>query len=180
MYWEIPALLINEVNRFEQADLDPSSAGEPNQHTYLIRGNPNFGDVRAMMLGVRNASTGDVCGEVWFNELRLSGLKNQGGYAAVMNVDTNFADFASINANGSRSTIGFGAIEQGPNERSRENATAYDFNTSMSLGMLLPKTWGIKLPFSYSIAEETITPQFDPQFEDIELERRLNEAATDE
>jgi cell surface protein SprA len=174
-----PTLAINELNLFSQADLSPETSGEANQHIYGIRGNPNFGDVRAMMIGVRNATTGDVCGEVWVNEMRLSGLKNQGGYAATMNLDTNFADFASINANGSRSTIGFGAIEQGPNDRSRENITAYDLNTNLNFGMLLPQKWGVKLPFSYSIAEETITPQFDPQFEDIELETRLENATSD-
>jgi cell surface protein SprA len=163
-----------------ELELPPeTNAKVTNNHQYFIKGNPNFGDVRAMMIGVRNAATGEVCGEVWFNEMRLSGLKNQGGYAATLNLDTNFADFASINANGSRSTIGFGAIEQGPNERSRENLTNYDINTNLNLGMLLPNKWGVKLPFSYSIAEETITPQFDPQFEDIELETRLDQAASD-
>ena len=109
-----PSLIVNEVNFFNQADLDPDSAGEPNQQIYGIKGNPNYGDVRAVMLGVRNNVQGTISGEVWFNELRLSGLKNQGGYAAVLNLDANMADFATISANGSRSTIGFGSIEQGP------------------------------------------------------------------
>ncbi len=152
----------------------------PSGQAYGIKGNPSFGDVRALMIGVRNATTNEpVCGEVWFNELRLSGLKNEGGYAALLNMDTNLADFASISANGARSTIGFGGIEEGPNERSRENATSYDVTTSLSLGMLLPQKWGVNIPFSYSIAEETVTPQFDPQFQDIELETRLDNAATD-
>ncbi len=174
------SLSVNELQVFEpDADFYNDEGLDPRGHTYAIIGNPNFGDVRAMMIGVRNASDNDQCGEVWFNEMRLSGLKNQGGYATILNLDTNFADFATINANGSRSTIGFGAIEQGPNERSRENVTAYDFTTNMSLGKLLPQKWGVKLPFSYSFAEETITPQFDPQFEDIELETRLDNAAND-
>jgi cell surface protein SprA len=152
----------------------------PNQHTYLIKGNPNFGDIRSLMIGVRNASEDLVSGEVWFNEMRLSGLKNQGGYAAVMSMDANIADFASVSATGRRSTIGFGAIEQGPQERSRENVTQYDVTTNISLGKLLPEKWGVSLPFSYSIGEETITPQFDPQFEDIELEARLDSANSDD
>ncbi len=174
-----PILNIGQANFFDQATLDPSSSGDSNQHSYGIKGNPNFGDVRAMMIGVRNATTNDICGEVWFNEMRLSGLKNQGGYAAVMNMDVNLADFASISATGRRSTIGFGAIEQGPNERDRENLTQYDVTTNMNLGQLLPEKWGVTLPFSYSIAQETITPQFDPQFEDIELETRLESANSD-
>ncbi|WP_124978828.1 T9SS outer membrane translocon Sov/SprA [Nonlabens xiamenensis] len=174
-----PTLNVNEVNFFDQTTLDPSSAGALNQHQYGIKGNPNFGDIRTLMIGVRNRSLNDVCGEVWFNEMRLAGLKNQGGYAAVMNMDANVADFATVSATGRRSTIGFGAIEQGPQERSRENLTQYDVTTSLSLGQLLPKKWGVSLPFSYSIGEETITPQFDPQFEDIELETRLDNAESD-
>jgi cell surface protein SprA len=173
-------LNISTLNFFDQAVLDPSSAGEENQQQYGIKGNPNFGDIRSLMIGVRNATDGNICGEVWFNELRLSGLKNQGGYAAVMSMDANIADFASVSATGRRSTIGFGAIEQGPQERSRENVTQYDVTTNLSLGKLLPEKWGVSLPFSYSIGVETITPQFDPQFEDIELETRLNNANSDD
>ncbi len=174
-----PSLNVNELNLFDEAALNPSAAGNANLHTYGIKGNPNFGDIRTLMLGVRNASTNDICGEVWFNELRLSGLKNQGGYAAVMNLDANMADFATVSASGRRSTIGFGAIEQGPNERDREDLTQYDVTTSLGLGQLLPKKWGINIPFTYSIGETTITPQFDPQFEDIELDTRLSNASSD-
>jgi cell surface protein SprA len=175
-----PSLNVNELNLFDEAVLNPSAAGNANLHTYGIKGNPNFGDIRTLMLGVRNATTNDICGEVWFNELRLSGLKNQGGYAAVMNLDANMADFATVSASGRRSTIGFGAIEQGPNERDREDLTQYDVTTSFGLGQLLPKKWGINIPFTYSIGETTITPQFDPQFEDIELDTRLSNASSDE
>jgi len=174
-----PSLVSSEVNFFNQVDLDPDSGGEPNQQIYGIKGNPNFGDVRAIMLGVRNSGKSTIGGEVWFNELRLSGLKNQGGYAAVMNLDANIADFAAISANGRRSTVGFGAIEQGPNERSRENVTQYDVTTSLGIGQLFPKKWGLNIPFSYRIEEETVTPQYDPQFEDIELDTRLANATSD-
>ncbi|WP_410503931.1 cell surface protein SprA [Nonlabens sp. Hel1_33_55] len=175
-----PNLINSEVNFFNQADLDPDSAGEPNQQIYGIKGNPNYGDVRAVMLGVRNNVKNTISGEVWFNELRLSGLQNQGGYAAVLNLDANMADFATVSANGRRSTIGFGSIEQGPNERSREDLTQYDITTSLSLGQLFPQKWGLNLPFSYRIEEQTVTPQFDPQFEDIELDTRLENATSDQ
>ncbi|WP_194850333.1 T9SS outer membrane translocon Sov/SprA [Nonlabens antarcticus] len=175
-----PSLQVSEINFFDQADLDPDSAGEPNQQIYGIKGNPNFGDVRSLMLGVRNSTNRTINGEVWLNELRLSGLKNQGGYAAVLNMDANVADFATISANGRRSTVGFGSIEQGPNERSREDLTQYDVTTSIGFGQLFPRKWGLNIPVSYRIEEETVTPQYDPQFEDIELDTRLSNAASDE
>ncbi len=135
-----------------------------------IKGNPSVGNVRVMMLGIKNNSTSAKSGRVWFNEMRMSDLKNQGGWAAVANMDANLADFASVSATGRRSTVGFGGIEQGPNQRSREDIAQYDMVTSMNVGQLLPKKWGIQVPVNYSRGEELITPQFDPLNEDLELE----------
>ncbi|MDP5098158.1 MAG: cell surface protein SprA, partial [Flavobacterium sp.] len=41
-------------------------------------------------------------------------------------------------------------------------------------GKLLPKKWGINLPFNYAVGEETITPKFDPFYQDIELNQLLD------
>jgi cell surface protein SprA len=54
------------------------------------------------------------------------------------------------------STIGF-ALEQGPNQRSREDIQQYNIVTNVNLGKLLPPKWGINFPFNYAIGEETIT-----------------------
>ena len=109
---------------------DPFSGYVAGQHRIGIKGNPNFGDVRTLMVGVKNTTTSnDVCAEVWFNELRLSDLDNEGGWAAVLSIDTNIADFANISATGRQSTSGFGGIEQGPSERSLEDVQQYDVVT---------------------------------------------------
>ena len=163
-----------ETNFFLQSDLDPSTLGSENELRLGIKGNPSFGNVRIVMLGLKNNSGQEICGEAWFNELRLSELKNEGGWAAVANVDANLADFATISATGRRSTIGFGSLEQGPNQRSREDLQQYDVVTNLNLGQMLPSKWGIQLPFNYGRSEELITPQFDPEFQDIELDARLD------
>ncbi|RKS00774.1 protein involved in gliding motility SprA [Flavobacterium sp. 102] len=139
-----------------------------------IKGNPNFGLVRTLMIGVKNNHTDEVRGEVWFNELRIADMNNKGGMAAVLNVDTNMADFATLSATGRMSTIGFGALEEGPNERSREDVQQYNIVTNFSLGKLLPKKWGINLPFNYAIGEEIITPEYDPFNQDIRLEQLIS------
>ena len=146
------------------------------QQRVAIKGNPNFGDIRVLMVGLKNSGiTGtNSCGEVWFNELRMSDLENEGGWAAVMSMDTNIADFANISATGRQSTIGFGGIEQGPNERSREDVKQYDVVTNLQLGQLLPKKWGVQIPFNYSQSEEIITPEYDEYYQDIELQTQLN------
>ncbi len=144
-----------------------------------MKGLPSFGDIRTIMLGVKNGNAKDgqtIEGEVWFNELRLTELNNSGGWAAILNMDANIADFATVSATGRQSTAGFGGVEQGPNERSREDVQQYDVVTNVNLGQLLPKKWGINLPFNYAIGEEVITPLYDPEFKDIELETSLANA----
>lgn len=165
---------IMEVDQF-----DPHTIG---QQRVAIKGNPNFGDIRVLMVGIKNASgsSKEICGEVWFNELRLSDLDNEGGWAAVASMDTKIADFMSISATGRQSTTGFGSVEQRPNERSREDIRQYDIVTNVNLGQLLPKKWGIQLPFNYGIGEELITPEYDQYYRDLKLDSRLEAAESDE
>ncbi|MFT3793514.1 MAG: cell surface protein SprA [Flavobacterium sp.] len=147
-----------------------------------VRGNPNFGLVRTLMVGVKNGlpvgpDSPNIRGEVWFNELRLAEMDNNGGMAAVVNIDGNIADFATVSATGKISTVGFGTLEQGPNERSREDLQQYNIVTNLNLGKLLPKKWGINLPFNYGVGEEKITPEYDPFNQDIKLDQVLDVTA---
>ena len=150
------------------------------QQRLSIKGNPNFGNIRVLMVGVKNAGMLNACGEVWFNELRMSDLENEGGWAAVVSMDSNIADFADISATGRRSTIGFGGVEQGPNERSLDDVQQYDVVTNMQLGQLLPKKWGVQIPFNYAQSEELVTPKFDRFYNDLTLDSRLDAAESDE
>jgi len=174
-----PTTLPDGVLTKDDFELDPSLAGNTSRGPLKIsiKGNPNFGLVRNLMVGLKNAHNERIRGEVWFNELRLSDMDNTGGMAAILNLDANLADFATISANGSKSTSGFGALEQGPNERSREDLQQYNIVTNIGLGKLLPKKWGINLPFNYSVGEETITPEYDPFNQDIRLDQLLNNTA---
>ncbi len=157
----------------------PSASFDIGQTRVAIKGNPNFGDIRVLMVGVKNNTQGtNVCGEVWFNELRLSDLDNEGGWAAILSMDTNLADFATISATGRQSTVGFGSVEQRPNERSREDVKQYDVVTNVNLGQLLPKKWGVQLPLNYAQSEEIVTPKFDQFYNDLTLDSRLDAAAS--
>ncbi|MCF6128427.1 cell surface protein SprA [Flavobacterium sp. AS60] len=155
----------------------PDGDGDPNLRLG-IKGTPNFGLVRTLMVGIKNNHSDSVRGEVWFNELRLADLNNKGGMAAVLNMDTNLADFATVSATGRMSTIGFGALEQAPQERSREDMQQYNIVTNLSLGKLLPKKWGINLPFNYAVGEELITPEYDPFNQDIRLQQLIDNTSS--
>ena len=190
---ELPLALLSKIKSLKIAgDAELSSNTDVNGISYLkesnpklgstkdrmtigIKGTPNFGQVRTLMVGLKNnndptlPTTGPVRGEVWFNELRMSEMDNKGGYAAVANLDTNLADFATFSATGRISTIGFGALEEGPNERSREDVKQYDIVSNFNVGQLLPKKWKINVPFNYAVGEQIITPKYDPLYQDLEL-----------
>ena len=174
-----PSLTATDLNFFteELQQVDAEAPYDMGRLRLGVKGNPSFGNIRLLMVGVKNGTridgVTDLCGEVWFNELRLSDLKNEGGWAGVLSVDSNLADFANVSATGRRSTVGFGSIEQGPNQRSLEDLQQYDVVTNVNMGQLLPKKWGVKVPVNYSRGEELITPKYDQEFLDVELDTRL-------
>ena len=176
---------LNEINYYEVVDGEvvPVDEFAPRALGRLrigIRGNPSLGSIRGMMVGVKNIDNLPARGEVWFNELRLAGLDNNGGWAAVAAIDANMADFANVSATGSKSTSGFGAIDQMPNERAREDAVSYDVVTNVNAGQLFPKKWGLQIPLNYGISEQLITPEFDPVYDDLKLDDRIAAAETAE
>ncbi|PKA97549.1 LOW QUALITY PROTEIN: protein involved in gliding motility SprA [Flavobacteriaceae bacterium MAR_2009_75] len=169
-----------EVISGEVVAVDEFAPRTPGTLRIGIKGNPSLGSIRSMMVGVKNVSALPARGEVWFNELRLAGLDNEGGWAAIAAVDANIADFANVSATGSTSTSGFGSIDQMPNERAREDAITYDLVTNVNVGQLLPPSWGIQIPFNYGISEALITPEFDPVYDDLKLQDRIDAAETAE
>ncbi len=176
-----PSLNSGDLNFYNQ-DLELTDAEtpyDPGEMRIGIKGNPSFGNVRVLMLGLKNGmpsnSIQDLCGEVWFNELRLSDLNNEGGWASIINMDTNLADFANLAATGRKSTVGFGTLDQGPNQRSREDVQQYDVVTNLNMGQLFPQKWGLRIPVNYSRGEELVTPKYDQEFLDVELDTRLQD-----
>ena len=172
IFYDVVNDVVNEetVNEFSPLDVG--------EQRISIKGNPNFGDIRTLMIGVKNPSQDnmDVCAEVWFNELRLSDMDNEGGWAATLAVDTNVADFINISATARQSTNGFGNIEQGPSERDKIDKKQYDIISNINVGQLFPETWGLNIPLNYGQGEEYITPEFDQQYRDITLSSRIDQA----
>lgn len=146
-----------------------SSFNNPDELVIRVKGNPTLAVIRTVMLGVKNSSNVPRSGEIWFNELRASGFDNEGGWAAVVSADANFSDVANISMTGRIQTVGFGNVEDRVSQRSLDETKQYDITTSVDLGKMMPKKWGMQVPLNYSIGEQFIDPKFDPQYQDVEL-----------
>jgi cell surface protein SprA len=144
--------------------------------SFAILGNPNLGAIQAFFLGVQNVQQPSICTEVWFNELRLTDISTQGGWAAVGKVDIKLADLGTLTVSGSNRTAGFGTIDQSTNERSMDNNSQFDAATNLELGKLLPKKAGMSIPLYAGLTKTTSTPQYDPFDLDIKLKDKINGA----
>ncbi|MGV4453177.1 hypothetical protein ACQ1PQ_11030, partial [Ornithobacterium rhinotracheale] len=47
-------------------------------------------------------------------------------------------------------------------ERQQEDFKSYAINTSLNLDIFLPKKWGLRFPFNFSIQDEFIDPDYYP------------------
>ncbi|MCB0638716.1 MAG: cell surface protein SprA, partial [Lewinella sp.] len=187
-FLNFPLAILRELKQ-ERNDLNFDAAeefasiyvpeGTSAEHVIKVRGNPNLGFTKVMMIGVRNPRQEEDFGavysiELWANELRLTGLDERGGLAALGRVDMQLADLGSVTVSGNYSSIGFGALDQGVQERAREQVTGYDLATSLELGKFLPNEWGVRLPFYAQYSNTTATPEYDPYDLDIRLKDKLD------
>ncbi|MEN8732344.1 MAG: cell surface protein SprA [Bacteroidia bacterium] len=150
-----------------------------NGHKVSIIGLPDMSNVRTILLGVKNAQTSSqekLCGEVWFNELRLVDFANRGGYAANARLVAKLADFANITVSGNYQTIGFGAIDKKLNERNITEQLQYDVAANVQLGKFFPQKSGITVPMFIGYSENIVNPKFYPLNPDIELRTAIDNA----
>ena len=140
-----------------------------------IKGNPSLGYVKGIMMGVANRSEQKQCFEIWMNELRLSGLDERGGVAAIGKIDATLADFGAATIAGNYSSVGFGGLEDKVHQRSREEIIQVDLATNLELGNFLPESTGIKIPFYAQYSQTVKLPEFDPYDLDIPLKEKLKD-----
>ncbi|MCD8211278.1 MAG: cell surface protein SprA, partial [Prevotella sp.] len=140
-----------------------------------IMGNPTLGEVKTMMIGVRNLSGDIKSGEVWVNELRLLEYTNEGGWAAQGTLNVQLSDIGSVNATGKIVTTGFGGLEDGVAERSQDDYKTYSITTSLELGKFFPDKAKVSIPLYYSVTKENTRPKYNPLDTDILLKDYLND-----
>ncbi|MFN4122383.1 MAG: cell surface protein SprA [Flavobacteriales bacterium] len=179
-----PNIMINEPFVI----LDPNNPQNPSYRITVV-GVPQISGVKTIMLGIRNPRQGSTpwpddgsvaCAEIWFNELRVSEYFERGGWAANARVTAKLADLGTLALAGSRSTFGFGSIEQKPSDRNRNNITAYNIISNLELGKFFPARYGITVPFYFEFGEIISNPQFNPLDPDITYRNSLDILPTDQ
>jgi len=156
----------------EYSEYDPSN---PNNRI-AIMGNPTLGEVKTMMIGVRNLYGAIRSGEVWVNELRLKDVINKGGWAASGNLNVQLSDVGSVNLMGKIVSEGFGGLEEGVAARTTDDYKTYSLTTNFELGKFFPDKMKVTAPIYYSLTKEETRPKYNPLDTDLELDDALESA----
>jgi cell surface protein SprA len=142
-------------------------------HRVKVVGNPDIGSVKGIMVGVYNKDRVPHDLELWINELRMTGINESAGGAAIARLDMKMADFGNLSVSGNYMGIGYGAIDQRVTQRSREQVTEYALNGNFELGKFVNPKIGLHVPFNVQFSNNTRTPEYDPYDLDIKLKDKL-------
>jgi cell surface protein SprA len=173
------------LNLFIRAKLERNAKNIPLTEEYIftdpenpankvkVKGNPDIGLVKGIMVGVSNTDDSPHDVELWINELRCTGLNESAGGAALARMDVKMADFGNVSVSGSYLGVGYGAIDQKVQQRSREQVTEYSLNGRFELGKFFPAKSGIHIPFNAIHSNNTRTPEYDPYDLDLKLTEKI-------
>ena len=146
-----------------------------------VLGNPTISEVRSMMIGIRNPKVdGEVPQDksviVWINELRMTDLSSNGGYAATGRAEVYLADLGRVSVAGSYKSAGYGSLETKITNNDLRSNRFYSVSADIDFGkfMAQQKT-GITVPVHFDHNNTTITPEYNPLDPDVKLSRSLQD-----
>ena len=139
-----------------------------------IVGSPSLGQVKVMMIGVRNNSSSSKSAIVWVNEMRLIGFNNKSGWAAQGNLNIKLSDLGTFAAQGKMETAGFGGIEEKLAARRTDDHYRYSLTGTLDVGRLLPRSFKVSVPTYYSFTEEVTSPLYSPFDTDLAFDDVLD------
>lgn len=138
-------------------DLVDTTAG-----AYRVKGAPSLARIEYLEMGVQNLdSILQRSGELWVDELRLTNVRKDVGWAARLSVSANLSDFARIGVSYSSRNYAFQTLTTSTNNvvnaSSSENISV---NGGFSPSKFLPPSWGLQIPVSMTYTKATTTPFF--------------------
>jgi len=125
-------------------------------------GSPSITRVSRVGVGVVNSGAVPTSGagvEVWFDDLRLTEVRRDAGFAGRFSMGASFADVATVNLDYEKTDTEFQTLTS---KRSGTDDTRYSISVSTQLEKFLPIS-SFSLPFSYRYHKSTSLPTLKSQ-----------------
>ncbi len=158
--------------------ISPKEGEESRDEVIRLVGNPSITSIdwiRFVVIADSNASASDLKGTFWLNDLRLSDMDTDWGYAARVNGQVNFADFISLSGavryqDGNFATLSTSGGSPKPkiSEAASQLDVAGDF--TMNLNKFLNDSAGFHIPLSMGYHSTTKRPYMKPT-DDLHLRK---------
>ena len=151
------------------------------KNTIKVLGNPTISEVRSMMIGIRNPKVdeevpSDKSVVVWINELRMTDLSSNGGYAATGRAEVNLADLGRVAVSGTYKSAGYGSLETKITDNELKSNKYYSVSADIDFGKFMaPEKSGMTVPVHFDHNKTTITPEYNPLDPDVKLQRALDD-----
>ncbi len=132
---------------------------------------PNFSSISYMAVGVmrdNNGSPGVFEGELWVNELKVTGSRDLNGWAARTTLNTQWADFLSFSTGMSYTEGSFRTMTDKTIGSADKTDLAANINVNTKLDKFFPDSWGLEIPLGGSVSGSVSRPIMKPN-SDIRL-----------
>ncbi|WP_407442082.1 cell surface protein SprA [Fibrobacter sp.] len=151
--------------------------GDREERLKLV-GNPSITSVdwmRFVIIADSNASAEDLKGTFWIDEMRLSNMDTEWGYAARTGAQVNFADFLSLSGAVRYQDGAFATLSStggSPKPKLSDAASQLDLSAdaSISLNKFLDDSLGFHIPMNLGYSSTTKRPYMKPT-DDMILEK---------
>jgi hypothetical protein len=129
---------------------------------------PNLATVQELSVGMvrtaiggssRPVAPGDTL-ELWVDDIRLGGVVDAAGFAGQMGLSILASDFADIRVNVSRRDPNFRQLAEQPTFLTENNINV---SSAFHLEKLLPKSFGLTMPFTVNYTSGSVDPLFVSQ-----------------
>ena len=133
--------------------------GQETGKKVTISGKPALNRLQYFAVGLKNTGNVPIEGEVWIDELRLSGVKKEKGVAMRVQSSLKLSDLGSATVVYSRQDADYHRLQE---RLSRSNNTSENFNMTgkVDLHRFLPRSLGISFPINGSFTQNQSRPKF--------------------
>lgn len=133
---------------------------------YGFYGKPSFRNIRRMEVGVINQQADRLSGEIWIDEIRLTGPRKDTGISGRLSLTTRFGDLMGLDIGINRQDSEFRGL--GSEKGSGATRTTFGGSGNLNLDKFFPEKWGMSIPVNASINRDVSLPKYQ-QSSDIIL-----------
>jgi cell surface protein SprA len=128
---------------------------------YKVNGNPSLNTIRYFRVGVKNIDTVPYTGEVWLDEMRVSGARKEAGSALRLSTAVRVADVISFNGNWESKDADFHDIKT--QFGSGNSIESQNYSGVLNVDKLFPSSLELSVPVDARASFSKNIPKYFPK-----------------